>query len=735
MIRQCLLLSLLFIIQGCGTRNQTETTLKVSNSFSISSQAYPGGLIIHGKNLFTGEKFTQSLKDGVQFTTILNKGEWLLSAIGWQSTSKFYGPPHCGKVNTKLSNEQETVYISMNTTNCGDHFFSKGEVDSEKNVKKINFIGTCNTFFIRVPGPKEKISELIVNSKTSKSYCDDQNFPLDLKSRVSGIKIFGLNKKPHELKYLVGFESDCIGREEYSSTFSISDLRLPLGEIPIAIRTYKDKSCTEPVAEFIFKDGLDQGDTTQFDHLLLDDLSSYSPTTGTPTEASSSTPLKLILPSNDLKRGLSPFSALSPSFKKVTSLYKTTPTGNVTYDLRIPYGQSNIVLEEETDCSKIHSPYNKKCTLSKSRKVMIDIGINTDPVTVRVTTTNINKTNEYKDYKIFIEPPGFDQERSEVQGLIMKLIGHNADKKTARFFNVWDDNSHYGYLSEIRNMFHPDGAGGVIGIKNQDKTFEEACLEIKEDREIRLFDYEEKKDKWYRVVVSNITVQSEITPSPFICNSKDLKPSDCQDENIFDKKMTIFNQSYSKDNPIMRLKFSCTHPIGQFENLSFHDDDIYSLDNSHQRIINWNTYAENSSTYQRFEIITWSKHTNSEDETFEDKTMARVFNTSNSNLEGFSYESHKNGESPFLKSTFFKLESNTNNQNKLTFKTDENNNLPYSFILDSNYPQAQETIQNTTIDFKLPNEYGSFNDSILFSYEILVDEDFKSEFKLTPASH
>ena len=729
MIRQCLLLSVLFIIHGCGTRNQTETTLKVSNSFSITSRGYTGGLIIHGKNLSTEEKFTQSLKDGVQFTAILNKGEWLLSAIGWRGDSKFNGTPHCGKVNTKLSNEQETVYISMNSTNCGDPFFPKGEVDSEKNIKKINFIGTCDTFFEKVPLPTDTISTVIVGTTTSKDFCDDPNFPADLKSKVSSIKIFGLNKKPHELSYSFGFESDCMGRDLNStSTFSLKNLILPLNEIPLAIKTYEDIDCKNPIAEFMFKDGLVQGDTTEFDHLLLDDLSSSTQAAGTPP------PLKLILPSNDLKRGLSPFSALAPSFIKVssevTSLYETTPPALTIYDYRIPSSQESIVLEDEEGCDKIQTPYNESCSI-KNEMVMIDIGTNTEAKKVTITTSEPN--SESKRYNFHIEHPGFDQERSEAQRLIMKLIGHNADEKTARFFNVWEDNSQYGYLSEIRQMFHPESAGGVLGIKDQDKTFEDACRDIVDEKEIRFLNYEDKKDKWYKVVISNID-NDEKTPSKFLCNLTNLNPVTCSDQIILHKKMTIYNQNSSKDKPHIILKFSCTHNIGHFEILNLGDDNQNS-EESLKRIINWNTDAKTPSAYQRFEIITWIQGKKPKDETWENKTMARVFKTSNSDFEGLSYELNKNNNEPeFTKSTFFKLESSTNNQNKLTFKTIQNDNTAnYSFILNSNYPQADLTTHNPTIVFKPPEDYVSFNDSLPFTHDILADEKFESEFKLDPA--
>jgi len=752
----------LFIIHGCGTRNQTETTLKVSNSFSITSRGYTGGLIIHGKNLSTGEKFTQSLKDGVQFTAILNKGEWLLSAIGWTEASKFNGPPHCGKVNTKLSNEQETVYISMNSTNCGDSFFSKGKVDTQNNLKKINFIGTCDTFFERVPLPSDTISSVIVKPTTSKNFCDDSNFPDDLKSKVRSIRFFGLNKKPHELSYSFGFDSVCMGLDSTStSTFSPNNLILPLNEIPIAIKTYEHSNCQKPIAEFIFRDGLDQGDTTQFDHLLLDDLSSSTQATGTPQQASPSTPLKLILPSNDLKRGLSPFSALAPSFKKVysgvTSLYETTPPALMIYDYRIPSSQQSIVLEDEEGCDQIQTPYNNSCSITDDKKVMINIGTNTGANKVTITSGQ-------KSYNIHIEYQGFDQERSEAQGLIMKLIGHNADEKTARFFNVWEDGNHYGYLSEIRNMFHPNGAGGVIGIKDKNQTFQTHCTELEEDKEIRIFNFEENKAEWYRVVVSNIIEDNESNPSNFLCDLTNLKPSSCPDTIKFHKRMNIYNQSFSEENPIMVLRFSCTHPIGHFENLSFRDDNFDSPQNQfHKRIINWNTNFESSSAYQRFEVITWRKDLN-----FEERTMARIFKTSGSEFEGTSYDYHNSPQSvssihESVKLTRFQSQSSGSDLNFSTtqqnqnytnrydiFQTNNNllNQLPLqstgtnSFTLSNSYPQ--QSITGRSITFRnLSGTNGVFddksekiNDSLEMRLSTLGDEEFTNSFQeenfLTP---
>ncbi len=752
MISRCLFLSLLLIISGCGERHQTLATLKISNSFSITSQGYTGGLIIHGKNLSTGEKFTQSLKEGVQFTTILNKGEWLLSAIGWPSTTKFDGAPQCGKVTTRLSTEQETIYISMNSTNCGDPFFSKGKVDTQNNLKKINFIGTCDTFFERVPLPSDMISSVIVKPTTSNSFCDDQNFPADLKSKVGGIKIFGLNKKPHELSYSFGFDSDCIGKDSNStSTFTPTDLTLPHGEIPLAIKTYKDDKCEKPIAEFIFKDGLDQGDTTQFDHLLLDDLSSSIPTAGTPTH------LKLILPSNDLKRGLSPFSFLAPSFRNesngTVSSFETVPENLGGFHFRIPNIQHKIVIDEITNCDGITPSANYSCS-SEENKVNIQFTSTASPPLL------IN-THSGTSYSVKVESQGFDQERSEVQGLIMKLIGHNADRNTARFFNVWDENNHYGYLSEIRNMFHPNGAGGLFKVSHQSLSFEQACKDIIDDKEVRIYDYEKLRAEWYRVVLNNITDDNEKTPSNFLCDLANFRPTNCPSDIVLDKEMTIYNQSFSREKPVMRLKFSCTHPIGHFENLSFRDDDVNnSEDQFHKRIINWNTNFENSSSYQRFEVITWSKDLN-----FEERTMARIFKTSSSDFEGISYDYHNSLQNvssvhESVKLTRFQSQSsgldlnfstNQQNQNSMNsyeiFQTSNSylntllNQLPLqstgtnSFTLSNSYPQQSITGRSITfqslsgINGVFDDDSKKINDSLIMRLSTLGDGGFTDSFQ------
>ena len=722
------------MLSGCGHKEKSKATFKVRETLSLSSTGFPGGLIISGKNLSTGTTFSQGIKDELQFTVVLEKGAWLISAVGWTSTTIFEGVPQCAKVEANLLNEQETLTLNMKSSNCTNIFFSKGLVDSQTtphNLKKISLINTCNTFFTEEPKVTDKISSKMVTSSTSSNYCENSKIPTDLRSDVGGIKFFALNKKANEKNPTLSFSTKCLTSNsnmksviQLGQNGNINELRLPVGEVPFGIITFKDTACSYPIAQFIFKDGLQIGDNNKFDHLLLDQ--------GT-------NDLRLILPANDLKRGLSPLSALAPSLKKEISgnqfLFETTPNSTISYDFRVHQGQPSIILEDEKECTDVNLTNYISCDDSNGQ---VKITINTFALPTGSTSTSIT-TNNNKNYIVSLEPPGYDQNRSEVQGLVMKLLGHNSNDKTARFFNLWEDKNKYGYLSEIRNMFNPNGAGGVIGIKDKELTFENACLGLIEDKEVGIYNYEKGEYDTYRVILNN---EVKKTPTKFICQLNDLNPINCQNGIDFDKRLIIFDQKHSKTNPVIAIEFSCSHPVGRFESLSNDSNDILK-EQVNKKIINWNTYTGSSYSKQRFELVNWTRNMTEgslSDPIHEERSMARLFKNGNAEYEGIYYEYQGSttsapGMFEWIKLRRFKTSSNGTN---LSFITSEESQASYfsldifnsqntnimqlitkspiqevsvnSFNPTDNYPQLNNTT-STIIFSPLTGTYGILNNS------------------------
>ena len=225
--------------------------------------------------------------------------------------------------------------------------------------------------------------------------------------------------------------------------------------------------------------------------------------------------------------------------------------------------------------------------------------------------------------------------------------------------------------------------------------------------------------------------------------------------------MNIYNQSFSEENPVMVLRFSCTHPIGHFENLSFRDDNFNNSDDQfHKRIIKWNTNFENYLSHQRFELITWSKDSN-----FEERTMTRIFKTSSTEFEGISYDYNNSSHSPSgknerIKLTRFQSQSSGLDLNFSIFEKYQNSSSPLdiflttdtyilallnklpsqetgtnSFTLSNSYPQ--QSITGRSITFRnLSGTNGVFddksekiNDSLEMRLSTLGDEEFTNSFK------
>ena len=623
-----------FVNLGCGHKNQSETTFKVTETFSVSSMGYGGGLLISGKNNSTGETFTESLINGLQFSVLLNKGNWVISAVGWKSSKIFDGDPECAKVDAKLSNEKEIVSLNMSSANCADSFFSRGELYQNK-PKKIGLITTCNTFFNGEPNPTDKISEKIVNNSTPENFCDDPYFPLDLKSKVKGIKIFSINKKIHEKNSNFGFSSSCLKSSSgssiiYPSSNGFYNLILPVGNVPLGIGTYEDENCTDPIARYPFKNGLMAGDSDEFDHLLLN-------STTTPNN------LRLIIPSNDLKRALSPLSALVPSIRKKTGnildIFVTQPSNLGGNDYQIPINTEALILEDEKSCQNIVTNTYYACQEIAGKTV---IKIKIDPPSIYGTgngSFNIYTTHSpTKTYKVLIDT---SRARTEVIGLVMKLIGHKGDDKTSRFFLIGENENHYGFLYEIRNMFHASGAGGVLSLKNKEETFKEACLNLVQDKTVSIYEKEIKSYKSYRVVIGNDVKNNN--PSKFICSNDDPNPLYCTDDSKFDKRLTIFDIINSSIKPIFAIEFNCTNRMGRLEMRSYHSNNNSELE-LNEMILNWNTQE---SQHERFDVIQWTKRIMTEDLRSEERSMARVFKNGDDDFEGayFLYQNNQNSNS------------------------------------------------------------------------------------------
>ena len=386
------ILVILFLSQvySCAPGNQSETKLEISHSFAMTSPHFGGGLIIAGVNNTTGKTFSKALADTKTVELKLDYGMWTIAAIGWDggtnSSLNFSVNTHCGKTTVRIKSVNENLNLSLNPTNCNLPFFNNGDSTlMESGVinpqfKPIKFFNTCGTFFKGPVTPSDNILAKIVgggDTATITEYCEST--APELKSKVRSMRIFALEKGIFQNNYNRGFLSPCLksdtgmlsklnpGSASINPYVSGQELRLPLKNIPFGIAIYKDNSCTpeQQISELEFKNGLIDTYPRFFDHLVK----SY--------DASS---LKVILPSNERKRGISIFESIKPLFETydaanfVFSKFPVTPTGsNVASSLgnfqhRFSSGRrAKIKISGESSCSLIANSVSPNVSFMKSR--------------------------------------------------------------------------------------------------------------------------------------------------------------------------------------------------------------------------------------------------------------------------------------------------------------------------------------------------------------------------------
>lgn len=632
-------------LAGCGAGGQSNASLQVSRAFAMTNPNFGGGLIITGKNLTTGKSFSKGLTTTMSFRISLDKGAWLISATGWDGGSAsnvpFGGTPYCGKVQQTLVGDTESVDLNVSAEECASTFFAGSHVDTistPNSVKKLGLINTCNTFFDGAIAPTDQISTKIVAAGPgSDSFCE--SVAPDLKTDVESVKIFAIDKTLVTEVLSFGFSSGCIKAGTAKSIInpasvsvpsnpyqSGTDLRIPVGGTPFAIITYKDNSCTDQVAVFPFRNGLGSGDPTKFDSLLY---------------THNSNDLKLILPANDLRRGLSPLAALAPYFEMYNAgsqaRFATHPSslGTAQFHSLLTTGNKAVV-EGQNTCTSIGSGTyvnGASCSVVDGKAVVTYEG-----TTEGLGDFMLNGTTYYT----YVDNMTFGKNRFESQKLSMEILGHDGDDSINNFFNLdKHDDKKYGFLSRAREMFLPNGAGGVIGVTNTSDTFATACLNQTSDKTISIFNFEKNALETYRVILENSVTSS---PSKFTCDNTNLDPSTCSSS--YDKRMMIFDYKVSAVAPMMVFEFNCTDLMGRMERNELEIKGAQKFEN--REIISWNTSPNSNLSYQRFEFLTWSKeflYSSGWNQIGDFRSMARVKKTDSDNYEIYSYKfnSRKNG--------------------------------------------------------------------------------------------
>lgn len=598
-----IILTTLTGLTGCGSKAVGK--LEVSQSFATTNTSFGGGLVISGKHLSSGRTFSHSILSGKEMRINLESGVWKISAVGWDgggaagSEKLFAGNTFCGTVQADLVSASTVVDLNITQINCNSAEFSAGHVDGAGNLKNFDAVITCNSFFNPAINLNASIaSQIVPDSSSSDYFCESVSLANDLKSKVQAVSISAMEKLPGQVLPTAGFSTGCMSGlaanesivypTNVSNPYNGYTVKLPFSNLPLIVTTYKDTTCAQPVAVYHFENGLQAG-SPDFDHLL---------------QSRTTSAMKLLLPGSDLRKVYSPLIGLMPSFKNYDNgsgikLFRTEPSGLNSYDFHGKTGLNSINLTDVNTCSTITVFSNMTaplCILAPDGKG-VKVSFNgSSPGTASFTLNTIN-------YSVYLTANAFEDNRFESQKLAMDLIGHAGDNSVDNFFGVGDqDEKNYGVLSQARNMFSGNGAGGVLGIADKNQTFENACLALNTSKEIKVYNYEKLMLETYRVDIHNSVVGA---PTKFHCVTANMDPSSCSTGITYDKRMLIYDYKQSAVAPMMVMEFSCSELVGSLEIQSTEIES--SVKKVYQQIVNWNTETTSNLSLQRFEQMTRSK--------------------------------------------------------------------------------------------------------------------------------
>ncbi len=628
------------LLSGCGGGGTTGAKMEVVNGFAVSASGYDGGLIIYGKK-DSGETFSISLTNSTTTTLELTNGAWEFWAVGWEgdtdTTLKFSGQPRCGYGKETLNGTDKTILLAPSTAKCNDDQFASLAYRDAGVIRDFKYFVTTKSLLKYPVALTDLPSAKMIQAGDSVSSLGP-SFPADLKSNIKSVKMFALNQ-PLAGAFTRSFSSHCIptgaflgvaepaasGKPYFGKVF-----KLPTKNIPLSVVLYEKDDCTEEIAAYEFKAGLER--SSNGDHLLQVDASTNRN--------------RLVLPSNDTLKGYSSFMHLLPSLKCGTGAgmpCKTMPSALPDFVLFIS-GSEKIYLKDIT-CPV--TPTNITviaCTPSSDggADIEFDTSALSSSSTSSITDGNVTYNIGFQDSSVIA-----DRVKKSAYDDMLSLIGPNQPFLAKLFLHNNDDDEDenrreaFGKLGRVREHLSPAGAMGILGLSDFNQSFQANCHAISGTREVTLKD--DEGSETLRIVASSAT----LSPDTYTCvaNNSDATPASCTTASFaFDKKIQVYN--LTTNQLVMTYTVDCDNLIGKFSSFEEDLEDDGSAKNRSHEIVSWNTDPVSNHLYQRFEFLSqdieWEYNSGTFVEVRNDRQMGRVFKTGQDKYQIVNFQYHTN---------------------------------------------------------------------------------------------
>ena len=578
-----IILSLIFLA-SCGTKG-SETTLQVTSNFAATNSLFQGGLIVTGKDN-SGNNFTlpMDFASGSSSAIKMNlkKGVWKFTAIGWDggSDGKFTGNQMCDFQSVDLSQDAQTVSLSLSTAKCQTYATETSTISTLNafHYNPLRFV-TCGTFYT--------LSGSVVGATTDHEYCTPtaNNVDPHYRKYAWSIKI-EIPKIDH------GVESpgisECVYLSAASGVFPAVKKIPP--HMPVKITLFDFAGCPSNPDNFIttyhFKDGI-RGSYSDFDSF----------------HKVESTVQTLFLPTNKIQRGKNNFLSLMPSIKcTIDSTDKSCmPLPTLSgVDRLIGYNQEFLLLDYVDPTTQLCS----NLVITGPTVTAPDTGLETfNPATqCRIQDNKLFVTLKFHPMtfsavgrSITISGTGFTSTTMSLYDVSWKnflsfgyetlgfpqLVSPQVKASFPYLFKDDEDDRSLGEISSAAEAFTPSGALAVLG--------NTTCAAGVNTSKIASF-MDDGIFETYRIILSD----SNTAIPKFICQDQTLGVP-CAD--TFTKKVIIQKKRAAEpvfDNESI-MHFKCSEKIGMVENLHIENTDIFE-----RNLIYWNTDNINSARVESY---------------------------------------------------------------------------------------------------------------------------------------
>lgn len=585
------------MISSCGVP-KSSTTLKVTNSMALGNTSYQGGLVFYGRS--AGGKFFSvpvAYNAGSNSNTaevILDKGTWTFSAVGWSTGPyTFEGDSECAVTTVNLDENEKTVVLDLDKNNCSNSEFGGNFVSTQ--FKPYGLI-TCGTLY-------NSSSPLTILSTDSPNYCSSSTtISPDLKNWAKSAKIMIPAIAPGQAPGLdspLSFCEDLVQGKANNPGYK----RLPAKGVPLIVELF-ESSCADTEKKLIQRYELRQGlnfPYPNFDHKVFS------------TGASSN----LYLLSSISRRGISSLMNSLPSFRCGSTPCSAIPESStdrvIASGHRFYLDQTNSLVK----CQYLTNIAGASNTLAitsgwhgcEERNGKIFIRLEANDLSTIGCTSNCTPNFVFDDgTSLSTVSLGLKVVANvtplAAYDLIFGTIGHediistqptgnvsNAINSLSAFTDDQNDGEyrHFGILSQIRELFNPEGVGGIFS------QYQTSSAMVGVGTNISLWDEGIQKS-------FNISVESD-SSAPETYLKQDNNPyASTPDHPTFTHKMTVSRILGGAYYPEIKLSWVYGKKVGtaEFKEMKVGD----GKQTTERTLIYWNT---ESTDHARFETYTYEK--------------------------------------------------------------------------------------------------------------------------------